>query len=71
MEVGKRMDTLTAQKQQEVQEAPAGKFPVKRCLRAFGTRTLIRENQKSNNINISRGYTSGAEARDTNNTLLP
>ena len=65
MEVDKRMDTLTAQKQQEAQEAPTGKYPVGRKLRAFGTRTLIRENQKNNSITISRGYTAGAEARDT------
>ena len=67
MEVDKRMDTLTAQKRQEAQEAPTGKCPVGRKLRAFCTRTLIKNNQKNNNMNLSRGYTIGAEARETRN----
>ena len=67
MEVDKRMDTLTAQKRQEAQEAPTGKCPVGRKLRAFCTRTLIKNNQKNNSITTSRGYTAGAEARDTRN----
>ena len=65
IEVEKRMDTLTAQKRQEAQEAPTGKCPVGRKLRAFCT--LIKNNQKNNSINTSRGYTAGAEARDTRN----
>ena len=67
IEVEKRMDTLTAQKRQEAQEAPTGKCPVGRKLRAFCTRTLIKNNQKNNGITTSRGYTTGAEARDTRN----
>ena len=66
MEVDKRMDT-TAQKRQEAQEAPTGKCPVGRKLRAFCTRTLIKNNQKNIGITTSRGYTTGAEARDTRN----
>ena len=65
VEVDKRMDALTAQKRQEAQEAPTGKCPVGRKLRAFCTRTLIKNNQKNNSINTSRGYTAGAEARET------
>ena len=67
MEVYKRMDTLTAQKRQEAQEAPTGKCPVGRKLRAFGARFGIKNNQKNNSMNLSRGYTAGAEARDTRN----
>ena len=62
IEVEKRMDTLTAQKKRA---PPAGKCPVGRCLRAFCTRTLIKNNQKNNGKTTSRGYTAGAEARDT------
>ena len=62
IEVEKRMDTLTAQKKRA---PPAGKCPVGRCLRAFATRFCKKNNQKSNNINLSRGYTAGAEARET------
>ena len=60
MEVDKRMDTLTAQKKRA---PPKGKCPEGRKLRAFCT--LIKNNQKNNSINTSRGYTAGAEARDT------
>ena len=67
IEVEKRMDTLTAQKRQEDQEAPTGKCPVGRKLRTFGARFGIKNNQKNNNMNLSRGYTAGAEARDTRN----
>ena len=67
MEVDKRMDTLTVQKRQEAQEAPWGKCPVGRTLRAFGARFGIKNNQKNNSITTSRGYTAGAEARDTIN----
>lgn len=67
MKVDKRMETLTAQKRQEAQEAPTGKCPVGRRLRAFGIRTLIKNNQKNNSITTSRGYTIGAEVRDTRN----
>ena len=63
MEVDKRMDILTAQKQQT---APRGKCPLGRKLRAFVSRFRIRNNQKNNSITLSRGYTTGAEARDTN-----
>ena len=62
MEVDKRMDTLTAQKQQA---QPKGKCSEERKLRALVSRFRIRNNQKSNNINLSRGYTTGAEARET------
>ena len=62
MEVDKRMDTLTAQKKRA---PPADKCPEGRKLRAFCTRTLIKNNQKNNSINTSRGYTTGAEARET------
>ena len=62
IEVEKRMDTLTAQKQQT---PPKGKCPLGRKLRAFVSRFRIRKNQKNNSINLSRGYTAGAEARDT------
>ena len=67
VEVDKRMDALTAQKRQEAQEAPTGKCPVGRKLRAFGARFGIKNNQKNNGITTSRGYTTGAEARDTRN----
>ena len=67
MEVNKRMDTLTAQKRQEAQEAPTGNCSVGRKLRAFGTRFGIKNNQKNNSITTSRGYTAGAEVRDTRN----
>ena len=63
IEVDKRMDTLTTQKQQK---PPKGKCPLGQRLRAFATRFCKKNNQKSNNINLSRGYTVGAEARDTN-----
>lgn len=66
MKVDKRMDTISAQKRQEAQEAPTGKCPVGRKLRAFSIHTLIKNNQKNNIITISRGCTAGAEARDTN-----
>ena len=62
IEVEKRMDTLTAQKKRA---PPKGKCPEGRKLRAFCTRTLIKNNQKNNGITTSRGYTTGAEARDT------
>ena len=65
VEVDKRMDALTAQKRQEAQEAPTGKCPVGRKLRTFGARFGIKNNQKNNSMNLSRGYTAGAEARDT------
>ena len=64
IEVEKRMDTLTAQKQQG---APKGKCSLGRKLRAFVSRFRIRKNQKNNSITISRGCTAGAEARDTSN----
>ena len=63
IEVEKRMDTLTAQKQQTL---PKGKCSLGRKLRAFVSRFRIRKNQKNNSITLSRGYTAGAEARDTN-----
>ncbi len=62
IEVDKRMDTLTAQKQQT---PPRGKCPLGQRLRAFATR-FRKKNNRKNNINLSRGYTAGAEARDTN-----
>ena len=62
IEVEKRMHAFTAQKKRA---PPAGKCPVGRCLRAFATRFCKKNNQKSNNINLSRGYTAGAEARET------
>ena len=62
MEVDKRMDTLTAQKKRA---PPKGKCPEGRKLRAFCTRTFIKNSQKNNSRTISRGYTTGAEARDT------
>ena len=62
MEVDKRMDILTAQKQPA---APAGKCPVGKRVCAFVSRFRIRNNQKNNSINTSCSYTAGAEARDT------
>ena len=62
MEVDKRMDTLTAQKQQA---PPRGKCPMAPKLHLFSNSIRIKENQKNNSINLSRGYTAGAEARDT------
>ena len=62
IEVEKRMHAFTAQKKRA---PPAGKCPVGRCLRAFATR-FRKKNNRKNNINLSRGYTAGAEARDTN-----
>ena len=64
IEVDKRMDTLTAQKQPA---APAGKYPVAPKLHLFSNRIRIKENRENNSINPSRSYTAGAEARDTNN----
>ena len=64
MEVDKRMDILTAQKQPA---APAGKCLVGPKLHLFSNRIRIKENQKNNSINSSRSYTAGAEARDTRN----
>ncbi len=65
IEVDKRMDIFTANKQQAKQKPPKGKCPLGRKLRAFVSRFRIRNNQKNNSINSSRGYTAGAEARDT------
>ena len=65
IEVDKRMDIFTANEQQVKQIPPAGKCPVGRWLRAFATR-FRKKNNRKNNINLSRGYTVGAEARDTN-----
>ena len=62
IEVDKRMETLTAPKQQK---PPKSKCPLGRKLRAFVSRFRIRNNQKNDSINSSRGYTAGAEARDT------
>ena len=64
MEVDKRMDILTAQKQPA---APAGKCLVGPKLHLFSNRIRIKENRENNSINSSRSYTAGAEARDTNN----
>ena len=61
IEVEKRMHAFTAQKKRA---PPAGKCPVGRCLRAFATR-FCKKNNRKNNMNLSRGYTAGAEARDT------